>query len=143
MVIFLSLIFAFSTPVVINTTGVEELELAVVAGAEELGIQSKIYIVFTPEVLGNRNHVVRVWDGFYIYVDRTLRRDRMFRVLAHELIHIQQYESGRLIETDRDSIVIWEGRTYDMRQVKHEDRPWEIEAHRGDYRLSRVMIQGI
>lgn len=46
-------------------------------------------------------------------------------VVCHEMIHLAQYESGRL-RKDGD-IMIWEGKTYDN-SVPYEQRPWEIEA---------------
>lgn len=52
----------------------------------------------------------------------------MATVIAHELIHVKQYQSGRL--TDEGPLQIgWEGETYIFDADNYAAQPWEAEAY--------------
>ena len=54
------------------------------------------------------------------------KREAM-RVMSHELIHVQQYATGRL--TLIDSVTIrYNGTNYDINKVPYKDREWETDA---------------
>ena len=52
----------------------------------------------------------------------------MATVIAHELIHVKQYQDGRL--EDKGSLQIgWEGETYIFDAENYAAQPWEAEAY--------------
>lgn len=52
--------------------------------------------------------------------------------IAHELIHLMQYESGRLESNGKD-VMVWEGKEYridgPVLPSEYYSYPWEIEAY--------------
>lgn len=61
--------------------------------------------------------VVELDDEYHIEIKRSLRQRDMLVTLAHELVHVKQYERGELTQTTNAGIDYW-------------DRPSEIEAHK-------------
>lgn len=68
-------------------------------------------------------------DGTYImYYDKQTPDAMRYRIVAHELIHLQQFESRRLRIISNKS-VWWEGEIIpDISKIYYSKRPWEIEA---------------
>ncbi len=52
---------------------------------------------------------------------------KLFRVLAHEMIHIKQMETGNLISIN-DSICVFKNDTINLFNMECSKRPYEIEA---------------
>lgn len=84
----------------------------------KFGISPDIEINFrrmTKDV--NFGYCCQLDEGEYeIDVKRTLKLRDMLMTLAHELVHVKQYEFGELTQTDDADIDYW-------------DKPSEIEAH--------------
>ena len=80
-------------------------------------------------LLGNRNQ-------FMMYLDNINRYDGM-DIIAHELIHLDQYHSGRLVKREGFNSVLWEGKIYDVTTIPYKERPWEIEAFNRDKDLRK------
>jgi hypothetical protein len=55
-------------------------------------------------------------NEYDVDIKRTLRLRDMLSTLAHEMVHVKQYELGELTQTNEESIPYW-------------DKPSEIEAH--------------
>ena len=73
-----------------------------------------------------RGAVAKVDGGYIIVLTKMSKREAM-RVMSHELIHVQQYDSGRL--TPIDSVTIrYNGTNYDINKVPYKDREWETDA---------------
>lgn len=115
-------------------------------GLEYLGVDN-----LNITVLNSHPHVIRnilpghTVDGFVVQTDSvsyqiwmnpSMNRNTMIRILAHELIHIEQQSSGRL-EVISNELAVFEGDTIRTRQVPYEDRPWEIEAYRNQRKVER------
>jgi hypothetical protein len=47
-------------------------------------------------------------------------------VLSHEIVHVHQYYSGRLIFDDNK--ITWMGDEYKLDGLPYDSRPWENEA---------------
>lgn len=78
-------------------------------------------------------------NEFYIRMVFNGSRD-VVEKLAHELCHVMQYLSGKLMVVNTENnIVSWKGEEFILTQLPHNDRPWEKEAIRfglklyGDY----------
>lgn len=65
----------------------------------------------------------------YSLVIRTTATD-IERIVFHEAIHLQQYESGRLKLNTLTGRAEWEGVLFSAR-FPYRSRPWEKEAFRG------------
>ena len=64
---------------------------------------------------------------FTIEMDSSIGIKTALITLAHEMIHIWQYVTGKM-QDGADSTCFWEGIPYDLNEVEYEDHPWEIEA---------------
>jgi hypothetical protein len=120
---------------VVNQTTKPYLDTIVHTGLSVMGL-SDIAVIIKPmdsevqrnfEDGTNLEAFIRVQDGIYnIYLDN-ISKEEAITVLAHELVHLKQYDSKTLILKDV-SIPIWKGRTFDLSTVTYDNRPWEIEA---------------
>lgn len=70
---------------------------------------------------------------YYIWIT-DLPREKSIDVLSHELIHIEQYATNRLIF--ENNILLWELKEYDLNRYEYRNRPWEIEAFSKEKDLS-------
>ena len=57
-------------------------------------------------------------------------------IICHEMIHLQQYETGDLDLDMRTKTFYWKGKAY--RDIPYMDRPWEIETFRKDRKLLKA-----
>jgi hypothetical protein len=79
---------------------------------------------------GDLNAHLRLHDGtYYLFINHNNSREELIRIISHEIIHIQQYHSKRLIY--ENGSVMWEGAEYDLNSISYENRPWENEAFSG------------
>jgi hypothetical protein len=134
-------IFAYiliSLITIINTTN-KDLDPFIETGLGLLHIEEvHVTVAELPEHLkGDMRAYVdkNQWDDmYYLYVDTSLRDSKIYRAVAHELVHIQQYEQNRLERTENG--YKYEGKhyhasTYDRRSA------WESEAFSKEYRFMR------
>lgn len=74
----------------------------------------------------------RAWrpKKFLIQIDRNLSKKMMLRVLAHEMVHVQQWVNGRMIDLSDGRIRYcnkdWPGKSLKSKQPWK--LPWEREA---------------
>jgi len=71
---------------------------------------------------------------FRIELEKTLDEMTLLRTLAHEMVHVWQYASGRL-RLYQDGRHLYDGRLYSS-NTKYLERPWEGEA----YELEEVLV---
>ncbi len=69
-------------------------------------------------------------DDAIIIIDRYLSVEDIIRTLFHEMVHVKQYDAGRL---EHGSSGIWLGV---LCEGPYEDLPWELEA----YQLEQKMM---
>lgn len=126
---------------VVNTTNVEQLTIDTQIGLSILELTHvKVTIVETPNHQTTRNYVTKVNDEYFIFLDTDDRYRRVLTALAHELIHIQQYESNLLIDKG-NGLVMWNGREYHLSATPHENRPWEVQANNRHNSLRRDIMR--
>lgn len=70
-------------------------------------------------------HVREAGGIYYVFID-DLGRVESIEVIAHELIHIVQMQTGEF--TYKDGAITWQGKNYTLEQLPYERRPWEIDA---------------
>ncbi len=73
--------------------------------------------------------------GYILFIDPTILKkdeltDFVVNLFIHELWHVRQMEDGRLSSNSAQTVAVWEGVHFAMTVMKHEQRPWEIEAYR-------------
>lgn len=140
-IIYLVLLFSIITGSgalnVVNTTEHPMLGEAVTQGLNLLGLDSiKVTIVETPHNQNEQNYLNKINDDYFLFIDIDQRKSKLLRIVAHELIHIQQYESGKLLD-DKSDFVIWDDSKYRLENTPYNLRPWEAEAGRDEYQLKR------
>ena len=63
-----------------------------------------------------------------IYTKESLTRGTAIKILAHELIHLQQYKSGKLAKLEGRNVQ-WNGNIInDITSIPYNEREWEKEA---------------
>jgi hypothetical protein len=130
------------TNVVMNKTSQNYLTSIINAGLHELNIDS-VYIIVLPmpsslkeNGLGDSTFellatLVGNKTQFTLYVNE-MNRLEAINVISHELIHLNQYHSGRLIKREGINSVIWDGNIYDVTKISYLDRLWEKDAFSKD-----------
>lgn len=68
---------------------------------------------------------IRLFNGVYYLFVGALDRAEAIQVIAHEIVHIQQYHSSQLVYENEE--VKWEGEIYTLEE-EYERRPWERDA---------------
>ena len=111
------------------------LDTIVMVGLDRLGIngysvhirpqqgKAKIDDEFTAEafILGNQYNSV-------IYTKESLSRGTAIKILAHELIHLEQYKSGKIKRVGTKGVE-WDGELIeDITTIPYNEREWEKEA---------------
>lgn len=90
----------------------------------------KMPVEFRVESINIRGFIQKIPTGnsdYAIHVSKTLTKSEYKMLVAHELVHLQQMEEGRLIELG-NGISVWEGDTLDLREVPYSVRGYEQEA---------------
>lgn len=116
-----------------NTTDKKYLDTIVSVTLDELKLKN-IYITVNPlsqEVITsfdknfNLRAIVRGNNSHYvIYVNSDLMRNESTRVIAHEMIHILQFQTKEL-EIKEGGVVYWRHSKVDLLNLSYEERQWE------------------
>ena len=129
-----------TTNMVANRTDRDYLDSIVYVGLNELNLDSVAITIrqISPDVQARfdsesqlKAHIIGKENQYIIFVDE-MSRDEALKVLSHELIHLKQYYTKKLIlEKDK---VYWDGREIyqtEINETEYERRPWEAEAFAG------------
>lgn len=73
---------------------------------------------------------------FTIRIDVSIPIDEMISTLLHELVHVHQYLSKRMRQSEPNKVT-FEGTVYDW-DMEYDKRPWEIEAHTKEKQLKEL-----
>jgi hypothetical protein len=136
---------------ILNTTPYTYLDTVVDVGLAELGVvglnvlvqpmSDRIRTRFEEAEGAALEAYIAEWlDGYVICVNGDLGRKRAIDVMAHELWHLSQYQSKRLVLLG-GSEVLWLGTRYDVLTLPYAERPWEREAFREQGPLARAIRQ--
>ena len=72
-------------------------------------------------------HAVPVGKNRYnLTIDADISLEHGWAILAHEMVHIRQFENGTLSEDD-EGFRLWKG-NYIPANVPYHKEPWEVEA---------------
>ena len=129
-----------TTNMVSNRTDTDYLDSIVYVGLNEMNLDSIAITIrqISPDVQARfdsesqlKAHIIGKENQYIIFVDE-MSRDEAIKVLSHELIHLKQYYTKKLIlEKDK---VYWDGEEIYQREInetEYQRRPWEAEAFAG------------
>lgn len=133
-----------TTNMVANRTEDNYLDSVVYVGLDELGMDSIAVTIrpITDEVKQRfdsegtlKAHILGRGKQYIIFLD-DMSRDESIKVLSHELIHLRQYVTQKLILHKNE--VIWDGEViseHKVSELEYDKRPWEMEAFAEQRRL--------
>lgn len=129
-----------TTNMISNRTDRDYLDSIVYVGLNEMNLDSIAITIrqISPDVQARfdsdsqlKAHIIGKENQYIIFVDE-MSRDEAIKVLSHELIHLKQYYTKKLIlEKDK---VYWDGREVyqtEINETEYNRRPWEAEAFAG------------
>lgn len=70
-------------------------------------------------------HLREFLGEYYLFMNES-SRDRSIEIIGHELIHLDQYNSKRLVY--ENDTLIWDNKKIARTEIPYDERPWEIEA---------------
>ncbi len=114
-----------------NRTKINYLDTLVLAGLHELNIQNVSILILplqnkTNGDLSLKAHIRKAEGGYIIWIDE-LRRSTNIEVIAHELIHLQQYENNSLYL--KDDSLFWKDQIFSINSLPpYDERDWENDA---------------
>lgn len=123
---------------ILNKTNIDYLDTIIITGLYKLDIN---YVIIMIKDLNediekqlnlyhdiNIKAVVVGEDPQYVMYIKDDYRDKHIDIISHELIHIQQYNNGELINLNNRQ-VIWQGDTLTISDIPYFDREWERDAY--------------
>lgn len=133
-----------------NSTPFTFYDTILSVGLDEVGLSGVVVTIYPLSDAAKDNskiselkaHVRFVNGMFYLFIDE-LNKQEAIRVISHEIIHIEQYFSKRLIY--EDGKIFWENNEYQLDNIDYEVRPWENEAFKKEgpltSKVSNVLIK--
>jgi hypothetical protein len=76
--------------------------------------------------------------SYTIFIGKNVSKGLINKVLAHEMAHVRQYESGLLIPQDNKTM-IYKGDKYYLPEIPYEKRPFEIDAFNEQYQILSML----
>jgi hypothetical protein len=140
-----------TTDFVSNRTTMGYMDTLVQAGLISLGVDS-VSVLIRPMVqtsVQDKNGTLELFayikgnrNQFSLYVLELNRRDAI-EVIAHELIHLDQYRTGRL--SSHGDSAEWLGLKMRVNDIPYEEREWEVEARRESpalaVKMKRMLVE--
>ena len=130
---------------VINQSEMIFVDTIVMAGLHELNIDSVKVLIRKLDVKKIGDIELKAYilpkdhNNYIIYIEKN-SRDNAIEILAHELIHLQQFHTEKLLESD--NVLIWDNNIVYLNNIpEYLERPWEIEAFENQTELkNRIKI---
>lgn len=137
-----------STNIIVNQTSSSYYDTILFLGLTKLGI-SGVFVdirnLSKNSVADSENkgmdlsaHIRELNGNYYIFTGE-LGRHESINVLSHELIHLQQYHTGRL-KYGNDTVT-WDGEKFGKDEIPYKFRPWEIDAEESGNKLSKELTK--
>lgn len=130
-----------TTNIVVNTMNKTYLDTIVLVGLNELKVSGvTLHIAPLNDVIKKRLNDMEYQailineNGFYVLYLGNYTRGYYIPIIAHELIHLKQYQEKKLAIVN--NIPYWYGKEFTTTGILYTDRPWEAEAFTGQLDLS-------
>ena len=135
---------------IVNTTKQNYMDTIVSVGLDMIKVKNNYITIrdMPDDIKNNFNNqnnmdltasIIGADDQYIIYINN-VDRITAIKSLSHELIHLQQYYSGKLRVIEA-GVVMWNGKEINVLDIPYNDRPWEIEAFQGQTDLERKIIE--
>lgn len=115
-----------------NRTETDYLDTLILAGLHELDIKNTVLLILplqnknVSDELSIKAHIRKAEGGYIIWID-DLNRETNIEVIAHELIHLQQYHTESLVL--KGDTLIWKDQIYNVNSLpSYDQRDWETDA---------------
>lgn len=127
-----------TTVMALNTTSIHYLDtIAMVILNKEMGFDSLILIILPMPAMDFGDVSLAAYvdkdpqtpHKYWMHVDPKEARKDPYTLIAHECVHISQYEFGRLYPSTFGYGMIFDGYTYLYDKVPYAQRPFEISAY--------------
>ena len=129
------------TPYVVNNSNMSYMDTIVAVGIQQLELKPVSVMIKNmtnetrpPNIEGNITEAYIIGDpklGQYLIFVSNMNREKAIKILAHELVHLKQYETGKIVMNEERSTLTWNGKTYTVDNLPlYENRGWELEAER-------------
>ena len=116
-----------------NKTDMKYLDTLVLAGLHVLEIDKTSVLILPLDVEGSSDlelkaHIRQVENGYIIFI-KNVDRNYALEIISHELVHLQQYNTGELYVNALKNELIFDKKVYPVSKLPAYDvRPWELEA---------------
>lgn len=138
--------FTTSTNYVINQGPKPYLDTIIHAGMDVLNIKNHPVLIRTMDEsrakIGDEivTYAYIISDGYrsVIYITDEISRREAIGIIAHELIHLKQYDERSLVILT-GPIVAFRGIPYSIATLPYNERPWEIEAFNEGWILEKTL----
>lgn len=77
---------------------------------------------------------------FNIRIDSSMKMHGVLRALAHECVHVKQFVTGEMRDTNNCYITKWKGQGYRTDQCNYWKLPWEIDAYGREVGLYEMFV---
>lgn len=77
---------------------------------------------------------------FEITLDGSMSTRAIIVALAHEMVHVKQYATGELKNTDKLNVNIWKRKKITIGRNDYWDLPWEVEAYGREIALLEFFV---
>lgn len=135
-----------SSCIVFNSTKRDYIDTIVKVGAAKLNIKNVIISVedmpssiksgMSNQGLDLKAFVEYKGGVYYLAID-DIPKLQSVEVISHEMIHVLQYNTKRLVVAENSTTPVWEGTPYPINQWAYDQRPWEVEAFKMQYGLEK------
>lgn len=117
---------------IVNRTKTTYYDTIVSVGLDAMDIRNVPVIIIElteqtkKQFEGSLKAHIRYHEGvYYLFIGNEKRFDAI-QIIAHEIIHINQYNTKQLIFDGE--MITWEGQPFGLNDLEYNDRPWEKDA---------------
>ena len=129
-----------------NKTDMKYLDTLVLAGLHVLEIDKTSVLILPLDVEGSSDlelkaHIRQVENGYIIFI-KNVDRNYALEIISHELVHLQQYNTGKLYINFITDELIFDKKVYPVSKLPAYDvRPWEMEAFDKQFEVRAGVIE--
>lgn len=100
----------------------------------EISIHLKGSLIEKSNVYGECYHMDTRPSKYTIYLERELSDSNLITTLAHEFVHVKQFDKGELVMLHNCNR--WLGKRYSHDEFDVTEEPWEVEPCELEYHLA-------
>lgn len=117
---------------IVNRTNIDYYDTIMNVGLDQMNIQGIPVVIMEMTDESKKQfdgtlkaHIRYHNNTYYLFIGDEDRYDAI-EIIAHEIIHINQYNTNQLIFDGQ--MITWEGQPFGLSDLEYNDRPWEKDA---------------